>query len=91
MALLEHDKGASPQVVGNSASFHDSDGADQLVYQLVRVCLSFPQIFSGKMDGENLCLLVLYFKSSHVICMFSMCLAIRLKRMGLLFLLRRMK
>eukprot|EP00250_Pteridium_aquilinum_P017011 c23411_g3_i1 orf=244-2328(-) len=37
MALLEHDKEASPKVVGSSASFHDRDGADQLVYQLVRV------------------------------------------------------
>ncbi|MCO5580752.1 hypothetical protein L7F22_034622 [Adiantum nelumboides] len=37
MALLEHDKETFPAVEGNSASFHDKDGADQLVYQLVRV------------------------------------------------------
>ncbi|KAI5056774.1 hypothetical protein GOP47_0028592 [Adiantum capillus-veneris] len=37
MALLEHDKETLAAVVGNSASFHDKDGADQLVYQLVRV------------------------------------------------------
>lgn len=37
MALLEHDKEMVPMAVENSGLIHDGDGADQLVYQLVRV------------------------------------------------------